>query len=177
MKPAYQGSLDGLCGMYAIANALVGACGVEEDARDLMLSATRGLAASRWPDVLFNGTTFADMQRMIRRVLDEHDLPGVRVNYPFQRNTPASNEEYWERFEELFADDEVRCAILGVNQPFAHWIVAGDNGGRIQFMDSTSGNEFLEKNKASLFAGERRPKPTSWLLDRKEVILFSVVRS
>jgi len=64
--PNYQGKLDGLCGMYALSNALE-VCGVEdyEKAWDV---ACEAIPSDRWPQVLWEGTTFDDLNVMIEQV-------------------------------------------------------------------------------------------------------------
>lgn len=171
--PAFQGSHDGLCGLYAISNALL-ACGFEDHEAALRATA-HGLPKSRWPDVMFDGTTYADMQKMTKRCREELDINHIGISYPFKFSAPATNREYWEQFDSFFADDRVRCAILGVEEPSMHWIVARHSGGRVEFLDSTAGMHFIRKNRASLHAGERRRKPEQWRLSRRELIVFSVV--
>lgn len=167
-----QGSLDGLCGIYAIYNALVVGCGWEGD-EVIFKTACLALGKHRWPEVLWKGTTFADMQKMTKACIDLEGRDRVRVRYPFSRRAPKSNAEYWQRFDEEVS--ESACAIVGVTEPSAHWIVAGWDKGHIQFLDSTAEGEFLRKRKSSLFAGERKQKPTQWLLDRRELIILEVV--
>lgn len=171
-KPAWQGSLDGLCGLYAITNALW-ACGFN-NSETILREAAKALPKTRWPDVLLDGTTYADLQKMVRHLINLEEFQAVSVRYPFQRNVPSSNTEYWKRFRNLFDEPNVRCAILGIEQPWGHWIVSGLDGGRIQFMDSTAGNQLVTKKISTLHAGSRRQKAGQWLLNPKELILFSV---
>ncbi len=167
-----QGSLDGLCGIYAIYNALVVGCGWDGD-EVIFQTACTALGKQRWPEVLWKGTTFADMQKMIKACTSLNGFNQVKARYPFAKRVPKSNADYWERFDEEVA--ESACAIIGVTDPFAHWIVTGWDGGHLQFLDSTAGGEFLRKQKSSLFAGERKRKPTQWLIDRRELIVLEVV--
>ena len=96
----YQGSLDGLCGQYAIVNALE-QCGFTDE--DYFQTACRGLARRRWPDVLWEGTTIGDLQKMIAHCQLVHDeLQHVNIAYPFRKAAPKSNRSYWERFDGIF---------------------------------------------------------------------------
>ena len=63
--PAYQGEFDGLCGMYSIANAYE-SCGYIDHGNQLFQVACSRLAPKRWPRVLWEGTSFHDMMRMIK---------------------------------------------------------------------------------------------------------------
>ena len=170
--PAFQGSNDGLCGLYAISNALL-ACGFE-DHEAVLRAAVHGLSRSRWPDVLFDGTTYADMQKMTKSCRERLDIDRVDIRYPFKFDMPTTNQEYWDRFDNIFEDDDVRCAIMGVEEPSMHWIVASWDGGRVQFLDSTANRQFQRKNKSSLYAGERCERSGQWRLNPRELIVFSV---
>jgi hypothetical protein len=176
--PKHQGELDGLCGPYAIANALEHLELEGFSAEDLFQSACRALSKHRWPGVLWKGVTLADLQRMLARC--QRELPamaGVRVSYPFLKHPPTSNAEYWRRFDALFQDkvqDEgaSRCAIIGVTRPSDHWIVAAKDGRRIHLTDCAQGAEPRRKNRSSFHAGTRCGDAKKWLIDRRELILF-----
>ncbi|MBE0704161.1 MAG: hypothetical protein IH582_13505 [Afipia sp.] len=170
-RPAYQGSLDGLCGLYAMANALW-ICGYD-DGEAVLREAAKGLPKSRWPDALF-GTYFADMQRIARHLRTANGFERVRIRFPFARNTPRSDAEYWVRFDALFEQPDARCAIIGIEDPWQHWIVAGPDGTRIQLMDSTAENQLVRKNRKSLHAGSRGRKSAQWLINPRQLILFSL---
>jgi hypothetical protein len=74
--PKHQGELDGLCGPYAIANALEH-CGLDGFKPETVFqSACSALSRRRWPGVLWKGATFVDLQRMIKRC--QRDIPAMR---------------------------------------------------------------------------------------------------
>lgn len=77
MKPSYQGELDGLCGPYAIANAFK-ECGYPQKKATFKL-ACEALSKQRWPKVLWEGTAFGDMQRMIKACIKNIDH--IKVGY------------------------------------------------------------------------------------------------
>lgn len=171
---SYQGKLDGLCGQYAIANAFE-LCGFVHE--DYFQAACRGLADRRWPDTLWDGTSFDDMRNMIahcRRECDE--LDGIKVGYPFRRSPPGSNSAYWKRFDEIFGKETVRCGIVGLVKPDPHWIVICREGRRLEFVDSRPDEPEIRKNRTSLYAGKRRRSRNQWLIDRRQLITFEVDR-
>ena len=172
--PCYQGELDGLCGPYAIANAFE-ECGYHNMHELVFQTACCAASGRRWPSLLWEGTSFGDLQRMIRRALDHHAAGGLAVRYPFLRNTPATNREYWRRFDEVFENEGVLCGIVGLSQPSNHWIVISRDGSRLWFTDSTPSYPYQRKNRASIFAGERRRRPTQWLVERSELAVFTTV--
>ena len=172
----YQGNLDGLCGPYAIANALE-LCGFSDE--DYFQTACCGLADSRWPATLWKGTTFGDLQRMIAHCRSEHsELERVNVMYPFWRESPPTNRAYWNRFDAFFDSDyyDVKCGIVGMEKPSQHWIVIRREKGMrtLEFVDSHPINTEISKYKRALYAGVRAPAKDHWVFRRRELIIFSL---
>lgn len=170
--PSYQGALDGLCGPYAIVNALE-LCGLGKD-RDALFQTACSISPSlAWPTPVWLGTGYGDLKRMVRACLSSPaNRHGISARYPLARQAPASNHRYWERFDEAFSDPRAICGIIGLKKPTAHWVVAIPDGGRIVFVDSCVDQPFYRKNRSTLHAGLRRRKPTQWLVDRRELIVF-----
>lgn len=170
--PSYQGELDGLCGPYAIANAfeIIG----YDDRQSIFRTACSALAQRRWPQTLWDGTTIGDMKLMISACRKQlQDTDHLVVRYPFLKVPPQTNKAYWERFDEIFDDEFAACGIIGLTHPSYHWIVVGRDGGRLAFCDTSPHRPYVRKNRSSLFAGERRQQPSQWLIDRRELIVFS----
>lgn len=152
--PKYQGELDGLCGPYAIANAL-GACGCAEF-DTIFRIACNAVAKNRWPKLLWDGTTFGDLERMIRACLDEVG-GGVSVRYPFKKRVPKSNKDYWISFEAIFnPDSQAVCGVIGLTRPSSHWIVVSRDGNRLLFIDS--GARAFQKEKQRFFICRRETR-------------------
>ncbi len=169
--PVYQGELDGLCGPYAIANAFE-LCG--ESPEQAFQIACSAIPRGRWPDVLWGGTTFSDIRRMIRKclIVTQQASKSIEVQYPFLKMEPATNAKYWKRFDEIFADSSVVCALVGLTKPSMHWSIVEKSGSRILFTDSTAGNLYFQKNRASIYAGKRSRLPAHIVIDRKELVIF-----
>lgn len=164
----HQGSLDALCGVYAIINALA-ICKIHE------AETIFKLACEALPDGgVTEGTDFDEL----KNILSNLPLPKYRlkVNFPFEQETftPKSNNEYWEKFDEIFSDEANLCGIIGITKPTEHWIaVHKPSGTRVKFTDSEAGKkEPIIKNRSSLYAGYKRQKPTQWLIDRQELVIF-----
>lgn len=183
--PSQQGSHDGLCGMYAIANAYA-ICGYDqpehedEELQEIFQIACGTLAKSRWPGVLWEGATFGDMMRMIARCQKEtawwQDIYGfsVKVSYPFHRKAPRTNEEYWERFADILQGDGVSCFIVGMEAPWVHWVVVEPAlRGKLLFSDSGDG-AIHRVDIDSIHAGLRKPSEKDIKINRQELIVFSV---
>lgn len=171
--PNYQGQLDGLCGPYAIVNAFEH-CGIEKT-NEVFEAACAALAPRRWPNVLWDGTTIGDLKRMIKSCRESIDEAAMIITtYPFSRNTPKTNEDYWQRFDLLFSErPKIRCMILGLTRPSYHWIVAfREKGTRVSFVDTDPHHPFKRKNRSMLHAGSQNGHPKKWIIDRSELILF-----
>ena len=172
---AYQGEFDGLCGMYAIANAY-DICGYGETCEELFHVACGALAQQRWPRVLREGTSFGDMRKMLlacqAEVEKQYDEL-VEVRYPFLRKIPNSNQSYWQQLSSIFAHEKVHCCIVGREKPSPHWIVTyPDTERRFHFVDSTPRRSNFRKNRAQIHAGTRRRHKNQWRFDRQELIIF-----
>lgn len=168
----FQGSLDGLCGLYAIANAF---SKVGKDLEDVFETAARALKKSRWPDVMFKGTTIRDMQVMLKQCSVRHG--GLKASYPFLRadSTPQTNKDYWERFFELTSSEQVVCCIAGRLEPSLHWIVIQPDQNRVSFTDSDPNDSFFRKNVTTIHAGYRKKSDSHWKFYRTELIVLSKV--
>ena len=175
---AHQGNLDGLCGPYAIVNAF-DRCGLNEEwlGRDLFRIAC--LAIEGWPRILWKGTDFPQMKTMLkactkalkkayREAGEEFHL---KVDYPFSSAArPRSDREYWLRFDELCACDDVVCGILGIEHPWRHWIVFRNNGKSLTIFDSSVRGERWRIAKKEIHAGRRNRK--KYRVNREELVLF-----
>ena len=169
----YQGKLDGLCGPYAIVNAFR-AC-VSVDPEVIFEAACSALPLSHWPEGIWEGTGYLQMQKMVKACRESIDsLSLVSISYPFNRKTPKTNEEYWSRFDKIFDNIRNTCVIMGQTQPNAHWIVAKREGERLLFTDTDPKKFSFRKNRSSIFAGDRRKYPSQWLVARRELIVFSI---
>jgi hypothetical protein len=172
-KVLHQGALDGLCAVYAVVNA-ARLCGLE--ARPAFTRACGAVPNKVWPRLLVEGAYFRELKKMGAAAVSDPDRDEVfRVRAPFERRPPETNQSYWARFDELFDDERAVCAILGVEQPWMHWIVARKNGRRVLFADSTAGRLSYQKNRSSLYAGKRRSRKGQWKLNPSELLVFSRV--
>lgn len=171
-KPRAQGALDGLCGPYAIVNALMH-IGHRGDPAELFQTACSAVSARRWPELLWEGTWFGDLKKMLAACMRKFDGPiGVKVSYPFWRTPPTTNDGYWIEFDRVFDDEDVLCGIVGITRPSDHWLVIARDGQRIVFYDSEPLKPMKRVNRTSLYAGVRGPKTKKWVIDRRELVVF-----
>lgn len=170
----YQGELDGLCGPYAIVNALEH-CGLANKGEKIFRTACNSIANRRWPAVLWEGTTYADLKRMIAACLrSDFNHLKIKASYPFDRNPPLTNKDFWIRFDNVFDDELARCAIMVRWKPDAHWIVAlrEGTGSKVTFVDAHPNFPKFRKRRSSIFAGSRRLNNRQWLIDRAQFVVF-----
>ena len=177
---AYQGSLDGLCGPYAIVNAYH-QCDIEEDWLGEDLFAIACLAIKGWPHVLWEGTSLGQMIKMLKACQDalqsayeeaDTNYP-IDVRYPFLKNSPGSNEEYWKRFDEIFSRDDVICGIIGMAVPSEHWFAFDKRAKTLTVFDSThpSDHGMRRLRIEDIHAGVYEKK--KYVICRRELIVFS----
>ena len=176
---AYQGSLDGLCGPYAIVNAYH-QCDIEEDWLGEDLFAIACLAIKGWPHVLWEGTSFRQMIKMLKAcqgvlqsAYEEADTNyPINVKYPFLKNAPGSNKEYWKRFDEIFSQDDVICGIIGMEVPSEHWFAFDKRAKTLTVFDSThpSDHGMRRIRIEDIHAGVYKKRKD--VINRKELIVF-----
>ena len=126
---AWQGSLDGLCGPYAIVNAYH-LCDIEEEWLGEYIFNIACSAIEEWPEVLWQGTTFEQMrtmlkacQKALKSAYGEADCAyPIKIEYPFRTNPPRSEKKFRKRLHKIFSRDDVICGIVGMENPTAHWI-------------------------------------------------------
>ena len=178
----YQGSLDGLCGPYAIVNAYH-LCEIEEDWLGEDIFAIACLAIKGWPDTLWEGTTFFQMRAMLKscqKALNsaykeaDCDYP-IRVEYPFRKRIPRSNKQYWKRFHEIFSCDDVICGIVGMEKPAAHWFSFVKRKRTLTVFDSAPpfGGGMRRIRLEDIHAGAYKKRKV--LVNPKELIVFCEV--
>ena len=175
---AYQGNLDGLCGPYAIVNAF-DRCGLNEEWVGKHVFRIACLAIEDWPRVLWKGTEFSELKMMLKACTkasrkayrEAEEEFHISVEYPFSgAGRPRSDREYWQRFNELFAREDVVCGILGMEHPYRHWIAFRDNGKSLTMFDSGDRGGRWRIAKKKIHAGRRNRK--KYRVNREELVVF-----
>lgn len=179
---AYQGSLDGLCGLYAIVNAF-DLCDIEEDWLGDDIFAFACKAIDGWPEVLWDGTTFDQMinmlkniEQVMKHIFEKHNCPfPITTDYPFLKGEPRDNKDYWRRFDEIFKSDNAVCGIAGMEHPDRHWFAFINWRDSLIAFDSTAtprgGLQRMPRSR--IHAGSR--KRNHYVLNRGELIVFRKV--
>ena len=135
-EPFRQGHLDGLCGLYAIVNALDllrdGGFTHSEDEAGRIMRALIDAVPERFPRAIWDGTKV----QHVRRMLAAADLFarkryrfGVDWNEPFLQRDFGTPGDYLAALREELAGGHL--AIIGLAPPWDHWTLvrAADEGG------------------------------------------------
>lgn len=123
MKPYQQGSLDGLCGLYSIINALrlvTGHRGRKHSMHllDQLVSALNAKYAST---AFINGTTTPDLSYLLNHVISS-GIP-IKKTKPFHKNDKLSLPDFWREVQR-FLSAKSRAVITTFETPsLSHWTV------------------------------------------------------
>ncbi|WP_425991051.1 hypothetical protein [Afipia sp. DC4300-2b1] len=176
-----QGSLDGLCGHYAIVNALT-VCGALKGWRK-----QQAMLLEIWDrhKELYEGMYFYEMRRVIHYLQRSRKWPaGVAAHALSENGTVQRNRD--EYLKQIFSERNVQCAVIQVQRCEDdwedHWLVIKRSIGRLQFIDSVdqNGRKIIRKDRTSLKMGRQKNKhsrSSMWrLIKPREAILFKSVK-
>jgi hypothetical protein len=129
-SPLQQGDLDGLCGAYAVVNAVTRLLHdrgfTREDANRLFKRLCHALhRRQKMPQAVWRGTHIEDVDAMLqtvqRFVRESFDLRLV-VSRPFAAENVKRKDRFFNVLSAAFnADDRRKVAILGLDKPGFHW--------------------------------------------------------
>jgi hypothetical protein len=126
-KPLTQGDEDGLCGLYAIINALalLFPSKMDEEGREHVFKAI-AKACKAWPDILWNGTTVQDMRQMLHAA--RNCLIGAKIKFdwdqPFAKTPPLKTFDEFCRELRWRTEGDDAFGIVGISKPWEHWSCA-----------------------------------------------------
>lgn len=165
--PLRQGDQDGLCGIYAIINALTLVIPKQMTKRaQERLFKTLAMACDAWPFVLWNGTTTDQVKTMLRAAQAEHDFTWGQA---FARTKFVTFDDFAAALEDHVSERAV--AIISIERPSAHWSVVKDVTPRALLLQDSSGLRTIPIQqcgfKGANTAYEFSPRQT-FLLDRKD---------
>lgn len=129
MRPANQGTFDGLCGIYAIINALdiAGLCIPRgKTHKELFVLLTSALPASKLRAAMDYGLTAADLRLAVTKASSEWQKASqtaLTLRQPLQRRAIADSAELLRTLRELAAK-RGNAVILQIACPgYRHWTV------------------------------------------------------
>lgn len=116
MEPYWQGSLDGLCGIYSIINAVrivVGGISAEKCYRLFFKILTALEEKHSLPYVVSSGVEINGLAHIFKTVI-EKEYPVVKRSKPFHRRRDASLDEVWERMQDFLSMPN-RSVLIGLD--------------------------------------------------------------
>lgn len=159
IDPYHQGSLDGLCGIYAVINAVrLLFPGLEEAAaRDLFTHAVRLLEDRPLTlDIVHAGIGDRDLRRLVVEcgtyLLDEHELVVTLGRIPVGKR--VSVQAIWSGLAAELASPA--AAIVGMTGRERHWTVAYRVTSRTLWLADSSGMQQLARSRCTVSDTEGR---------------------
>jgi hypothetical protein len=181
-EPFRQGHLDGLCGLYAIVNALDllrdGGLNHDEDEALRIIRALVDAIPERFPKAIWDGTKI----QHIRRMLVAADLFarkrykfGIDWSEPFLRRDFATPADYHTALAVELASGGV--AVIGLAPPWDHWTLVRkvvDDG--FETVDSIELNHLaLADLHLRKRAKDKSPADAEFVLDIHQVFVLKRV--
>jgi len=178
-EPFRQGHLDGLCGLYAIVNALDilrdGGLTHSEDEAHRIMRALVDAIPERFPKAIWDGTKVQHIRRMLVAAdafARKRYKFGVDWSEPFLRRDFASASAYLAALREQL--DGGHVAIVGLAPPWDHWTLvrkAHEDG-----LDRVDSIELKHLPLADLHvrkrAREKSPENAEFVLDVHQVFVL-----
>ena len=144
--PLQQGDLDGLCGAYALVNAVTRLLHDRGFARPEANRLFRGLCRAlhrrqKMPQAVWRGTYIEDVDAMLRtaqRFVKQNFGLRIRIERPFEGLEVRRKDRFFKELGDRFGAIEGRkVAIIGLDRPDFHWTIAADvNERHLQLYDS-----------------------------------------
>ena len=140
MTPYSQGDLDGLCGVYAIINAikLISKRKSLKEWQKLFLNTIRAqLKSKKSAKFLVNGITIDDLAKLLRKAIKAN--PGVTFKRPFKNLERIDLSDFWSDLQNFLNNSHNhRCAIIVYStKTSSHWtVVQGISPNRLKLHDS-----------------------------------------
>jgi hypothetical protein len=130
-----QGDLDGLCGAYAVVNAVTRLLHdrgfTREDANRLFKRLCHALhRRQKMPQAVWRGTHIEDVDAMlqtVQRFVRESFELRLIVSRPFAGTSVTRKDKFFNVLSSSFnVDDRRKVAILGLDKPGFHWTTVTD---------------------------------------------------
>ncbi len=175
-KQFFQGHLDGLCGIYAVVNAvrLLFPRALDDDKAEALFKQALLSIKRSLPQAVWDGTDKPEMRRMINAacmfVSKDTSFPGaLDYRFPFRRGRFKRIDAFWEELDPMLAQDG-RVAILGFGEPDPHWTLVHRTTEKQLVLADSSIYKTLSRRRVTLAA---TPRKTQWILDPQETLLVT----
>jgi hypothetical protein len=148
LRPFRQGDDNGLCGLYAVVNAVrwlwpelrrKNEKGEEEIAALARHVVKDRLRPEQFQSLYLDGDELPLVWQIAQWAGQWllNDGFAVELGLPFETNPPSDKRDYWARLARLI-EPKRAVAIIGFNEPWPHWTVATNKAGRfsVRLFDS-----------------------------------------
>ena len=143
MRTAKQGSLDGLCGVYAIINAVDLIIGFERHSsvpKELFAQLTCGLGAASILTSTTDGLSVVELEQAASLAfgwLSDMHGEALVLERPFELWPPADMASYLSRLGKLISSPETAAIVRFKNPEIDHWsVVTKIDGSTLRLRDS-----------------------------------------
>lgn len=158
--PWAQGSLDSLCGLYSLVNALmlVNGCLGTSSAAEAIKRLLDALPGGRpVAQVWHQGADPSDMTRMIRECLARRYA--VKVTRPFYGKPTITLATYWDQVRGFLNDSPHRAVVLVMDgEDYSHWTVAhAATQDHLELFDSWGWKRLLRRKCTTASLTTNRP--------------------
>jgi len=171
MPPYFQGSLDNLCGIYSIINAVNALRGPLNNyqSRQLFKLILRCIYSSRGSKVSMGyGLTLNDVARVINTVVCTNYA--IRRYKPFHGRTGINLNEYWDTLKaELELPNTI--AFIGISGHFNHWTIVKRVTDHNLILADSIGIRYLNRKHCIMASHRARRRKQYWLIAHKTYIL------
>jgi hypothetical protein len=170
MRAARQGDFDGLCGLYALINALdLAGCrlGRSPVHRKIFEELAGSLPAATLRRAIKDGLSGRDLLTAAAATFPtfKKSLSGsVSVSRPFRETTFRTNEEFLESIADIMASGR-SSLVLNVSTPiYDHWTVAAAITPQAIILRDSGALKELRLDRYTVRRGEYRIRPRETLL-------------
>ncbi|MDA3971808.1 MAG: hypothetical protein PF442_10705 [Desulfobulbaceae bacterium] len=149
-EPFRQGQLDGLCGIYAVINALKLIVRISHnEGSDLLYEAVLTLEKKKPASVyITTGISVVDLSIILRDIIcPQYDL--IRTK-PFHRRAKVSIDEYWDTLTGFLNSDEPRSVIIVIEtSKWGHWTVVKEITSKQMILNDSDGRKVVNRRHCS----------------------------
>jgi hypothetical protein len=120
-SPMYQGSLECLCGIYSVLNALT-ISSVNFNVKQTFEIIVKFLNQN---NLLAGSLTKGIKRRTISEILEYLSIPDIIISKPYWNNKEISLDQYWDTLHKHLASNKKNTAIICLGgKVWDHWTVA-----------------------------------------------------
>jgi hypothetical protein len=118
LRTHYQGSLDGLCGAYAVINSI--SLMIPRIDADTLFSSVITRMGGRLSSIMLHGMTTAELRNLVLKPCRNFCIKR-RVTLHYSRCTGSSLDDYWQTLQTHITQHGAGSIVLGITGSYDHW--------------------------------------------------------